>query len=102
MAGCDVPKGHGAIYISYTVHGDPDVFQQPGNFLSERWSGRYDGCSRPRWTDQRATRADTHTYDRKVPDTCGSFSLHLPAPPLKHHSDMPGKVQENKRLVYLQ
>lgn len=61
-----------------------------------------DAHARDGQTVQRATRADTHTYDRKVPDTCGSFSLHLPAPPLKHHSDMPGKVQENKWLVYLQ
>uniref|UniRef100_A0A3Q3XR79 Cytochrome P450 n=1 Tax=Mola mola TaxID=94237 RepID=A0A3Q3XR79_MOLML len=38
LAGFHVPKGHGAIYISHAVHRDPDVFQQPDDFLPERWS----------------------------------------------------------------
>ncbi|KAM7393110.1 hypothetical protein PAMA_007975 [Pampus argenteus] len=43
LAGFHVPKGHGAIYISHSVHRDPEVFQQPDNFLPERWSGRNAG-----------------------------------------------------------
>ncbi|XP_040014272.1 putative cytochrome P450 120 isoform X2 [Xiphias gladius] len=43
LAGCHVPKGYGAIYISHAVHRDPEVFQQPDNFLPERWSGRNAG-----------------------------------------------------------
>ncbi|XP_062268861.1 putative cytochrome P450 120 [Platichthys flesus] len=43
LAGFHVPKGHGAIYISHGVHRDPEVFQQPDDFLPERWSGRNAG-----------------------------------------------------------
>ncbi|KAI3362063.1 hypothetical protein L3Q82_012398 [Scortum barcoo] len=43
LAGFDVPKGYGAIYISHAVHRDPEVFQQPDSFLPERWSGRNAG-----------------------------------------------------------
>ncbi|XP_061589426.1 uncharacterized protein LOC133454717 [Cololabis saira] len=43
LAGFHVPKGHGAIYISHSVHLDPEVFQQPDSFLPERWSGRNAG-----------------------------------------------------------
>uniref|UniRef100_A0A3B4V9F8 Putative cytochrome P450 120 n=1 Tax=Seriola dumerili TaxID=41447 RepID=A0A3B4V9F8_SERDU len=43
LAGFHVPKGYGAIYISHAVHRDPEVFQQPDNFLPERWSGRNAG-----------------------------------------------------------
>ncbi|XP_067430900.1 uncharacterized protein [Thunnus thynnus] len=43
LAGFHVPKGHGAMYISHSVHRDPDVFQQPDSFLPERWSGRNAG-----------------------------------------------------------
>ncbi|XP_024918387.1 uncharacterized protein LOC103390318 isoform X2 [Cynoglossus semilaevis] len=39
LAGFHVPKGHTAVYISHGVHRDPEVFQQPDNFLPERWSG---------------------------------------------------------------
>nr|XP_057909650.1 putative cytochrome P450 120 [Doryrhamphus excisus] len=40
LAGFHVPKGYGAVYISYSVHRDPEVFEQPDSFLPERWSGR--------------------------------------------------------------
>ncbi|AWP15054.1 putative cytochrome P450 26B1-like [Scophthalmus maximus] len=40
LAGFHVPKGHGAIYISHGVHRDPEVFEQPNDFVPERWSGR--------------------------------------------------------------
>lgn len=40
LAGFHVPKGHCVIYISHSVHRDPEVFQQPDRFLPERWSGR--------------------------------------------------------------
>ncbi|KAM9338647.1 cytochrome P450 26A1-like [Symphorus nematophorus] len=40
IAGYQVPKGYGAIYISHSVHRDPEVFEQPDNFLPERWSGK--------------------------------------------------------------
>uniref|UniRef100_A0A665TUP0 Uncharacterized protein n=1 Tax=Echeneis naucrates TaxID=173247 RepID=A0A665TUP0_ECHNA len=43
LAGHNISKGYGAIYISYTVHRDPEVFQQPDKFLPERWSGRNAG-----------------------------------------------------------
>ncbi|KAM8743649.1 putative cytochrome P450 120 [Acanthopagrus schlegelii] len=43
LAGFHVPKGYGAIYISQSVHRDPEVFQQPDSFLPERWSGRNAG-----------------------------------------------------------
>ncbi|XP_008422115.1 putative cytochrome P450 120 isoform X3 [Poecilia reticulata] len=35
-----VPKDYGAVYVSYFIHRDPEVFQQPDSFLPERWSGR--------------------------------------------------------------
>uniref|UniRef100_A0A3Q2E8R6 Cytochrome P450 26A1-like n=1 Tax=Cyprinodon variegatus TaxID=28743 RepID=A0A3Q2E8R6_CYPVA len=38
-----VPKDYGAVYISYFIHRDPEVFQQPDSFLPERWSGRNAG-----------------------------------------------------------
>uniref|UniRef100_A0A3Q2T7R5 Putative cytochrome P450 120 n=1 Tax=Fundulus heteroclitus TaxID=8078 RepID=A0A3Q2T7R5_FUNHE len=40
LAGLCVPKDYGAVYVSYFVHRDPEVFQQPDSFLPERWSGR--------------------------------------------------------------
>ncbi|XP_010775609.1 cytochrome P450 3A25-like [Notothenia coriiceps] len=43
LAGFHVPKDYGAIYISHSVHRDPEVFQQPDDFLPERWSGRNAG-----------------------------------------------------------
>ncbi|XP_041825071.1 cytochrome P450 26B1-like isoform X2 [Melanotaenia boesemani] len=43
LAGFHIPKGHGAIYISHSVHRDPEVFQHPDDFLPERWSGRNAG-----------------------------------------------------------
>ncbi|KAF3848866.1 hypothetical protein F7725_015363 [Dissostichus mawsoni] len=43
LAGFPVPKDYGAIYISHSVHRDPEVFQQPDDFLPERWSGRNAG-----------------------------------------------------------
>ncbi|XP_037341239.1 putative cytochrome P450 120 [Pungitius pungitius] len=43
LAGFHVPKGYGVIYISHSVHRDPEVFDQPDNFLPERWSGRNAG-----------------------------------------------------------
>uniref|UniRef100_UPI003AAA77E4 uncharacterized protein n=1 Tax=Centroberyx gerrardi TaxID=166262 RepID=UPI003AAA77E4 len=43
LAGFHVPKDHAAIYISHSVHRDPEVFQQPDDFLPERWSGRNAG-----------------------------------------------------------
>ncbi|XP_053195737.1 putative cytochrome P450 120 isoform X1 [Scomber japonicus] len=43
LAGFHVPKGHGVMYISHSVHRDPEVFQQPDSFLPERWSGRNAG-----------------------------------------------------------
>ncbi|KAF0031076.1 hypothetical protein F2P81_015631 [Scophthalmus maximus] len=43
LAGFHVPKGHGAIYISHGVHRDPEVFEQPNDFVPERWSGRNAG-----------------------------------------------------------
>uniref|UniRef100_A0A3P9KL43 Uncharacterized protein n=1 Tax=Oryzias latipes TaxID=8090 RepID=A0A3P9KL43_ORYLA len=43
LAGFDIPKGYGAIFISHSVHRDPEVFQQPDSFLPERWSGRNAG-----------------------------------------------------------
>ncbi|KAF6725915.1 putative cytochrome P450 120 [Oryzias melastigma] len=43
LAGFDVPKGYGAIFISHSIHRDPEVFQQPDSFLPERWSGRNAG-----------------------------------------------------------
>ncbi|XP_071322456.1 uncharacterized protein [Trachinotus anak] len=43
LAGFHVPKDYGVIYISHAVHRDPEVFQQPDNFLPERWSGRNAG-----------------------------------------------------------
>ncbi|XP_044030498.1 putative cytochrome P450 120 isoform X2 [Siniperca chuatsi] len=39
LAGFLVPKGYGVIYISHSVHRDPEMFQQPDSFLPERWSG---------------------------------------------------------------
>ncbi|XP_054896627.1 uncharacterized protein LOC129366680 isoform X1 [Poeciliopsis prolifica] len=38
-----VPKDYGAMYVSYFIHRDPKVFQQPDSFLPERWSGRNAG-----------------------------------------------------------
>ncbi|XP_008422114.1 cytochrome P450 26A1-like isoform X2 [Poecilia reticulata] len=38
-----VPKDYGAVYVSYFIHRDPEVFQQPDSFLPERWSGRNAG-----------------------------------------------------------
>ncbi|XP_011480233.1 cytochrome P450 26A1 isoform X1 [Oryzias latipes] len=43
LAGFEIPKGYGAIFISHSVHRDPEVFQQPDSFLPERWSGRNAG-----------------------------------------------------------
>lgn len=43
LAGFEVPKDYGAIYISHAVHRDPEVFHQPDEFLPERWSGRNAG-----------------------------------------------------------
>ncbi|XP_028274313.1 uncharacterized protein LOC114444108 isoform X2 [Parambassis ranga] len=43
LAGFHVPKDYGVIYISHSVHRDPEVFQQPDSFLPERWSGRNAG-----------------------------------------------------------
>uniref|UniRef100_A0A8C7Y6N3 Dual specificity protein phosphatase n=1 Tax=Oryzias sinensis TaxID=183150 RepID=A0A8C7Y6N3_9TELE len=43
LAGFDIPKAYGAIFISHSVHRDPEVFQQPDSFLPERWSGRNAG-----------------------------------------------------------
>ncbi|KAL7376397.1 hypothetical protein ABVT39_007320 [Epinephelus coioides] len=43
LAGFHVPKDYGVIYISHSVHRDPEVFQQPDDFLPERWSGRNAG-----------------------------------------------------------
>ncbi|XP_045921949.1 beta-amyrin 28-monooxygenase-like isoform X3 [Micropterus dolomieu] len=43
LAGFNVPKDYGVIYISHSVHRDPEVFQQPDHFLPERWSGRNAG-----------------------------------------------------------
>nr|XP_046231356.1 beta-amyrin 28-monooxygenase-like isoform X1 [Scatophagus argus] len=43
LAGFHVPKGYGVIYISHSVHRDPEVFQQPDSFLPERWSERNAG-----------------------------------------------------------
>ncbi|KAM4719723.1 putative cytochrome P450 120 [Anableps anableps] len=43
FAGFSVPKDYGAVYISYFIHRDPEVFQQPDSFLPERWSGRNAG-----------------------------------------------------------
>ncbi|KAM6984673.1 putative cytochrome P450 120 [Aplochiton taeniatus] len=43
LGGFHVPKGHAAMYISHSVHRDPEVFQQPEDFLPDRWSGRNAG-----------------------------------------------------------
>lgn len=43
LAGFLVPKDYGVVYISHSVHRDPEVFQQPDSFLPERWSGRNAG-----------------------------------------------------------
>ncbi|KAM8828447.1 putative cytochrome P450 120 [Spinachia spinachia] len=43
LAGFHVPKDYGVIYISHSVNRDPEVFEQPDNFLPERWSGRNAG-----------------------------------------------------------
>ncbi|XP_034564876.1 putative cytochrome P450 120 isoform X1 [Notolabrus celidotus] len=43
LAGFLVPKNHGVIYISHSVHRDPEVFHEPDSFLPERWSGRNAG-----------------------------------------------------------
>ncbi|TNN86304.1 Cytochrome P450 3A1 [Liparis tanakae] len=43
LAGFHVPKDYGVIYISHSVHRDPEVFPQPDSFLPERWSGRNAG-----------------------------------------------------------
>ncbi|XP_063745093.1 cytochrome P450 26B1-like isoform X2 [Eleginops maclovinus] len=43
LAGFHVPKDYGAIYISHSVHRDPEVFHQPDDFLPERWGGRNAG-----------------------------------------------------------
>ncbi|MED6292804.1 hypothetical protein CHARACLAT_004260, partial [Characodon lateralis] len=39
-AGFSVPKDYGAVYISYFIHRDPEVFQQSDSFFLERLSGR--------------------------------------------------------------
>ncbi|CAJ1071223.1 uncharacterized protein LOC109986370 isoform X1 [Xyrichtys novacula] len=39
LAGFLVPKNHGVIYISHSIHRDPEVFHEPDSFLPERWSG---------------------------------------------------------------
>uniref|UniRef100_A0A3Q3N5L7 Putative cytochrome P450 120 n=1 Tax=Labrus bergylta TaxID=56723 RepID=A0A3Q3N5L7_9LABR len=43
LAGFLVPKNHGVIYVSHSVHRDPEVFHEPDSFLPERWSGRNAG-----------------------------------------------------------
>ncbi|KAM4634236.1 cytochrome P450 26B1-like isoform 2-T2 [Polymixia lowei] len=43
LAGFHVPKGYAAIYISHSVHRDPEVFQQPEHFLPDRWNERNAG-----------------------------------------------------------
>ncbi|XP_060917997.1 putative cytochrome P450 120 isoform X1 [Labrus mixtus] len=43
LAGFLVPKNHGVVYVSHSVHRDPDVFHEPDSFLPERWSGRNAG-----------------------------------------------------------
>ncbi|KAM3873746.1 putative cytochrome P450 120 [Diretmus argenteus] len=43
IAGFHIPKGYGVMYVSHSVHRDPEVFQQPDHFLPERWSGRNAG-----------------------------------------------------------
>lgn len=43
LAGFHVSKDNGVIYISHSVHRDPEVFHQPDDFLPERWSGRNAG-----------------------------------------------------------
>lgn len=43
LAGFHVPKDYGVVYVSHSVHRDPEVFQQPDRFLPDRWSGRNAG-----------------------------------------------------------
>ncbi|XP_041666159.1 putative cytochrome P450 120 isoform X2 [Cheilinus undulatus] len=43
LAGFHVPKNHGVVYISHSVHRDPEVFHEPDSFLPGRWSGRNAG-----------------------------------------------------------
>ncbi|KAJ8393964.1 hypothetical protein AAFF_G00054970 [Aldrovandia affinis] len=38
-----VYKGYAAMYVSHAIHRDPEVFDQPEEFLPERWSGRNAG-----------------------------------------------------------
>ena len=40
LGGYHIPKGSAAMYVSYGVHRDPEVFHQPEEFRPERWSGR--------------------------------------------------------------
>lgn len=43
LGGYHIPAGSAAMYISYAVHRDPDVFQQPHDFRPDRWAGRNAG-----------------------------------------------------------
>lgn len=43
LGGYHIPKGSAAMYVSYAVHRDPEVFHQPEEFSPERWSGRNAG-----------------------------------------------------------
>ncbi|XP_030623381.1 uncharacterized protein LOC115806664 isoform X2 [Chanos chanos] len=40
LGGYHVTKGSAAMYVSYAVHRDPEVFQQPDEFLPERNAGQ--------------------------------------------------------------
>uniref|UniRef100_A0A4W5MKA1 Uncharacterized protein n=1 Tax=Hucho hucho TaxID=62062 RepID=A0A4W5MKA1_9TELE len=40
LGGFHIPKGYAAVYISHAIHRDPEVFQQPKDFLPGRWGGR--------------------------------------------------------------
>uniref|UniRef100_A0A4W5MLA3 Uncharacterized protein n=1 Tax=Hucho hucho TaxID=62062 RepID=A0A4W5MLA3_9TELE len=43
LGGFHIPKGYAAVYISHAIHRDPEVFQQPKDFLPGRWGGRNAG-----------------------------------------------------------
>ncbi|XP_062410450.1 putative cytochrome P450 120 isoform X1 [Sardina pilchardus] len=43
LEGYHIPKDSAAMYISHSVHRDPEVFHQPDEFKPERWSGRNAG-----------------------------------------------------------